>query len=122
MCMHVCVYLYIYTHTCTHTRCVAVISDSVSMFLSFLWLEGEGEGVSGQTLCSERSELRRTERANASEASESSRMRAVVYLKLLTRQTKAPHITQTKNGTYHRLKAEHETSKNAGPGNSKQRS
>ena len=52
---------------------------------------------SGQTRCSERSELGLEEGANASEASESSRMRAIVYLKLGTRQTKKPDITQTKN-------------------------
>ena len=92
------------------------------MILLVLWLKGGGGGGSGQTVCSERSELRRAKRADASEASESSRRRAVVYLKLGTRQTKVPHITQTKNCTYHRLKSEHETNKNAGPGNSKQRS
>ena len=48
------------------------------------------------TLCSERSELRQAKRASASEANDRSRMQAVVYRKLLTRQTKEPHITQTK--------------------------
>ena len=69
------------------------------MILLVIWLKGGGGGGSGETLCSERSELRRAERADASEASESSRRRAVVYLKLGTRQTEAPHITQTKNCT-----------------------
>ena len=74
-----------------------------------------------QTLCSKRSELWRGERADASEASESSRMRAVVYLKLLTRQIKKPDITQTKNYTYDSLKAVHKTGNNIGSVNSNQR-
>ena len=49
------------------------------------------------------------------ERRESSRMRAVVYLKPGTRQAKAPHITQTKNCSYHRLEAVHKTDKNARP-------
>ena len=53
-------------------------------------------GGSGQTLCSKRSELQRAERADASEASEGPRMRAVVYMKLLTRQPKKPQISHTK--------------------------
>ena len=85
-----------------------------------LWLIEE-EGGSGQTLCSERSELQQAERANASEASESVWMRAVAYLKLLTRQTKKPHITQTKNCTYLRLKAVNKTDTSAASGNSKLR-
>ena len=79
--------------------------QAIEIGLEAVWEEG-----SGQTLCSERSELRRAERADASEASESSRRRAVVYLKLGTRQTKAPHITQTKNCTEHKLKTSHNTS------------
>ena len=47
------------------------------------------------------SQPERSKRANASGASESSRMRAVVYLKLGTRQTK--------NCTYHRLKVVHKS-------------
>ena len=80
-----------------------------------------GWGGSGQILCSERNELRRAERANASEASESSRMREVVYLKLLIRQTKIPHIARTEDWTYDRLNPVHETDTNAVSGNSKQR-
>ena len=83
----------------SHPLAKDIYSDHFLMILLVLWLKGGGGGGSGQTLCSERSELRRAERADASEASESSRMRAVVYLKLLTRQTKAPHITQTKKCT-----------------------
>ena len=51
------------------------------------------------------SELWRPERADAGEASESSRMRAVVYLKIGTRQTQMPHIAQTNNYTFHNLKS-----------------
>ena len=51
------------------------------------------------SICSERSELRRLEQADASEASENSLMRAVVYLKLPTRHIEKPHITQTKKST-----------------------
>ena len=36
-------------------------------------------------------------------------MRAVVYLKLATRQTKTPHIPQTKNYPEHNLKTVHKT-------------
>ena len=53
------------------------------------WSQGGGGRGSGHhTLCSERRDLQLAERANASEASERSRKRAVVYLKLGTRQTK----------------------------------
>ena len=65
----------------------------------------------GQTLWSERSELQRAQGAKASEASQSLRMRAVVYLKLGTGQTKTPHITQTINYTEHNLQAVHKTDK-----------
>ena len=67
-----------------------------------MWLKGE----SGQTLCSE---LQQAERADASEASARSRKRAVVYLKLASRQTRKPHITQTKDCTYHRQQTVHKT-------------
>ena len=55
------------------------------------------------------SELQRAERAKASEASQSERKQAVVYLKLGTRQTQKPNITQTDACTYHRLKTVYRT-------------
>ena len=69
-----------------------------------------GEDVgSGQTLGSERSELQRAEQAKASEASQSERTRAVVYLKLGTGQTTKPSITQTNTYTEHSLITVHKT-------------
>ena len=65
-----------------------------------------GGGGEGQSRCNERSEL---QRADASDASDNSRMRAVVYLKLATRQTKTPYIRQTTDCTYHKLKTVHKT-------------
>ena len=55
-------------------------TDHFLMDLSVLWLKGRGAG--DQTRCSGRSELQRAERPDASEASQSSRKRAVVDLKL----------------------------------------
>ena len=90
----------------------------IVLLLFFEYSQGRGWG-SAQTLCSERSELRRVERADASEASESSRKRAVAYLKLGTRQVKT-HITQTKYCRYHRLNAAHETGTHIGSENNRQ--
>ena len=59
-------------------------------------LTGRGGGE-GQALCNERSDLQRAERGDASEASESSQKRAVVYLKLGTKKPQITHHTsQTK--------------------------
>ena len=75
-----------------------------SFSLCFGFRGGRGRG-SGQTLCSERSELWRAKRASANEASESSQMRAVVHLQLLTRQTRKAHTS--KNYAYHKLETVH---------------
>ena len=69
------------------------------LFWFVLWLRGGGK--EGQALCRERSELHRAEQADESEASESSRK--LEYLQLGTRQPKKPHLTQTRNYTYHNL-------------------
>ena len=66
--------------------------DHFLLFLLVLLLDG-GRGGSGQSLCSERSSLWRKEPADTSEARESSWKRAVVYLKLLTTQSKKTHNT-----------------------------
>ena len=81
----------------------------IFFFFFILWIQGGEKGASGQTLCSEWSEQWRAERADACETSESSRKRAVVYLKLLTRQTKKPHITHATNCTYQVVKTVHKT-------------
>ena len=82
-----------------------------------------GEGGSCQTLSSKRSELRRVERVDASEASESwsSRMRVVVYLNLVTKQTN--NFTTHKLETAHitTKKAVHKTDQNTASGNSNQK-
>ena len=54
-------------------------------------------------------ELQRAEPPNANGASQSSRKRAVVHLKLGTRQNTHPHITTTVNYTEHGNKTVHET-------------
>ena len=65
------------------------VTDSVGASdRSYCFFYSSARGGAGQTLCSERSEVQRAERAKASEASRSLRMRAVVYLKLGTAQTK----------------------------------
>ena len=65
--------------------------------------------MSGHALRRKRGVLQRAERADASEASESSRKRLVAHLKLLTRQTTKPLATQTKNCTCRKLQTGHET-------------
>ena len=69
------------------------ICDSFLLCLLVLWLTGRG---GGSDPFSEGSKLQRAERAKASEASHSERMRAVVYLQLGTRQTKKAQTTLTK--------------------------
>ena len=70
---------------------------------------------------SERSELQRAEQANASGVSKSSRMGALVFLKLGTRQTKKPRITHPKNCTDHSSKTVHKKDQDIGCGHSAQR-
>ena len=61
-----------------YVECLVIILYSFSKMLA------QG-GEAGQTPCSERSKLQRTERATASEASESSPKKTVMYLKLDTK-------------------------------------
>ena len=98
ICVHVCIYIRMCT--CMYISIFVYLVTVCLLFLLVLWLRG---GVWPDP-------LKRAERATASAASqrggasESSRMRAGVYLKLGISQTQQAHMTQTKNWTYHRQK------------------
>ena len=86
------------------------------LLLLVLWLKGGIGGVGPEPL----QRAGQAERTKASEAGQSSRMRAVVYLMVGTRQTKNPNITPTKNCTCRRLKTVSKMDKKADSGNRKQ--
>ena len=88
--------------------------DIVMVFHCFfrsVRLRGGSKGGTRPPLCGERGEVQRAERAKVSEASQSERKRAVVYLKLGTIQPEKADMTQTKNYTEHSLNTVHKTYK-----------
>ena len=84
--VYMCIYAYEYMYMHTKLKKSSELTNDTGDMMNTAIASSTAPDKC-QTLRSERSELWRAERADASEAS--SRMRAVVYLKLLTRQTES---------------------------------